>query len=568
MEWRFHTHLVLSAVAVPITMAVTYAAWKRRRTPVILSFFLLMLVCSVWAVSSFLTSVAPSEPLAVFFELRLRMAAVSLLPVFFLLFALDYSGYRTWLRPGRLALLLAVPLVTQILLWTPLHPLFIEATELHRLGSFLVRQRARFGPWFPVHRAYSYALVAASLVVLLLQIMRSSHFYRRQAMILFFGMVFVVGANAVANLTIPAHDGSPTTWLDWTVPAFTVSGVAWGWALFRAGLLDVMPVALDAVFGSMNDAVLVLNHEDRLVDLNPAGTRLIGVARTHAIGARLSEVAPDLSALASRGENSEQRAEITVADRVLEVRLSPLQEARGRRVGRLAVLRDITERAQMIKDLDAYARTVAHDLKDPLSVILGYVEVARSREGAIDEQAAGYLKRASETGEQMAGIINELLLLASVRSSEQVSTGALDMARIVHQATQRLAPQIERTGAAIVLPSGWPAARGYAAWVEEIWANYVSNALKYGEHPLRIELGAEPAGAAARFWVHNNGPGLTAEARTRLFREHSRLDPEQATGHGLGLAIVLRIAKKLGGNAGVDSEPGQGTRFWFTLPQA
>ena len=118
-------------------------------------------------------------------------------------------------------------------------------------------------------------------------------------------------------------------------------------------------------------------------------------------------------------------------------------------------------------------------------------------------------------------------------------------------------------------PSEWPSAMGHAPWVEEVWVNYLSNAIKYGgseSEPPRIELGAETqADGMIRFWVHDNGPGIAPEDQARLFTPFTRLDQARATGHGLGLSIVRRIAEKLGGQASVDSQVGQGSTFSFTL---
>ena len=124
--------------------------------------------------------------------------------------------------------------------------------------------------------------------------------------------------------------------------------------------------------------------------------------------------------------------------------------------------------------------------------------------------------------------------------------------------------------AEIIIPDEWPRALGYEPWVEEVWANYISNALKYGGHPLRVELGAdvEPDGMV-RFWVRDNGDGIAEEERARLFTPFTRLDKNSdRKGHGLGLSIVKRIVEKLGGRVVVESEAGQGSTFSFTLPSA
>ena len=100
-----------------------------------------------------------------------------------------------------------------------------------------------------------------------------------------------------------------------------------------------------------------------------------------------------------------------------------------------------------------------------------------------------------------------------------------------------------------------------------MWANYLSNAIKYGGPSPRVELGAtEQADGKVRFWVRDNGPGIPAEKQAGLFRSFTRLDQARAKGHGLGLSIVQRIVEKLGGQVGVESEVGRGSVFAFSLP--
>jgi len=172
----------------------------------------------------------------------------------------------------------------------------------------------------------------------------------------------------------------------------------------------------------------------------------------------------------------------------------------------------------------------------------------------------------------MNNIVDELMLLGEVRKTGKQST-SLDMASIVEQAQQRVADIIAQYLAEIILPDAnkWPQAVGYGPWVEEVWVNYLSNALKYGGRPPRIELGATPQpNGMIRFWVRDNGNGLGPEDQARVFTPFTRLDQVRAKGHGLGLSIVQRIVEKLGGQVGVESEglPGRGSLFFFTLPDA
>jgi signal transduction histidine kinase len=221
-------------------------------------------------------------------------------------------------------------------------------------------------------------------------------------------------------------------------------------------------------------------------------------------------------------------------------------------------------------ELDAFARTVAHDLKNPLNAVIGYSEmlIAECMPNTVpDEEMIETLHLVQQSGRKMVNIIDALLLLAGVSKQTQVETHSLDMADIITQVKQRLSYMIREYQANLQLPETWPTAQGYAPWIEEVWTNYLSNGMKYGGRPPRLELGAtvEDKGMV-RFWVRDNGPGLSAEAKAKLFTPFTRLHTGRAEGHGLGLSIVQQVVEKLGGKVGVDSQEGEGSLFYFTLP--
>jgi signal transduction histidine kinase len=138
---------------------------------------------------------------------------------------------------------------------------------------------------------------------------------------------------------------------------------------------------------------------------------------------------------------------------------------------------------------------------------------------------------------------------------------------IVQEVLVRLSYLIESSEAQISQLENWPPCRGYAPWIEEIWANYISNAIKYGGHPPLIELGATPLDhQRVKFWVQDNGEGIPLEDADRLFNPHVRLDNIRATGSGLGLSIVRRIASRLEGEVGYEAVENGGSRFYFILP--
>ena len=221
------------------------------------------------------------------------------------------------------------------------------------------------------------------------------------------------------------------------------------------------------------------------------------------------------------------------------------------------------------EELDAFAHTVAHDLKSPLANLLMFIQI-------LEEGYTSITQEEMELGTQALGrnarkainIVEELLLLASVRKEDVTRTG-LNMRMIVEEACRRLEDMTEHYDGHIEIADHWPTAVGYAPWIEEVWINYLSNALKYGGESPCIKVGAEQTEQRmVRCWVKDGGPGIAPQEQAQLFLPFTKLDQTTTKGTGLGLSIVRRIVEKLGGEVGVRSEGilGKGSTFYFTLP--
>ncbi len=220
------------------------------------------------------------------------------------------------------------------------------------------------------------------------------------------------------------------------------------------------------------------------------------------------------------------------------------------------------------EELDAYAHTVAHDLKNPLSVIIAAADVINEVADLSRKELKEFLQQIKATAFEMNSIIDSLLLLSEVRKVESPME-PVDMATVVDKVRNRLKFQIKEQRGRLIYPKAWPTTIGYGPWIEEVWANYISNALKYGGPSPRVELGATcQSDGMVRFWTRDKGQGVPSEARTCLFTPFTQLGKSHKGGHGLGLSIVLHIVEKLGGQVGVESEVGKGSLFYFTLPVA
>jgi signal transduction histidine kinase len=221
-----------------------------------------------------------------------------------------------------------------------------------------------------------------------------------------------------------------------------------------------------------------------------------------------------------------------------------------------------------------------------MGTTVGYASMLRSVYRKIPEsEILENLDNIITSTVHMSEIVDALLLLSQVRKLDDVPIDAMDMGTMVIKALDRMEGYIEESEAQIVFPPNWPFTIGYGPWIVEVWVNYISNAIKYGGRPEKgvkpvVQLGWDVAassqdngptsdaenGSMLRFWVLDNGWGLSEEEQKKLFIEFSRLNAQVSEGHGLGLSIVKRIVEKLGGKVGVESIPDKGNLFYFTLP--
>ncbi len=234
----------------------------------------------------------------------------------------------------------------------------------------------------------------------------------------------------------------------------------------------------------------------------------------------------------------------------------------------LTLQAEIKQSEQIINELDAYADNVAHDLRNPIGVIVGFGGLLdMNLSNTLDEESRSYLNNMLAAADKMNDIVESLLTLARARK-EQILPQVVNMDVVLDEALKRVQPLVTQQQATIERKSLLPMAMGNASWLEDAFVNYISNGIKYGGTPPRIVIGGtQQDNGFIRYWVQDNGPGLDAEAIRLLFKKFERLGQAKIEGHGLGLTIVKTIIEKLGGTVQVESSgiAGKGCTFSFTL---
>lgn len=261
---------------------------------------------------------------------------------------------------------------------------------------------------------------------------------------------------------------------------------------------------------------------------------------------------------------------------LLETQKAPFYGPDGEVAGIVGISRDITERKisetllkESNEELDAFVKTVAHDLRSPITPIIGYAEMLRENyKDQLDEQGLSYLSGIENAGAEMLSLMESLLSLARAgtlkRPVERVSTDEV-VARVI----KNLGANISSAGVVFQIDP-LPSVHVPKTYLTQIFDNLISNAIRYaGKSGGLIEVGGEQAGKQIRFFVRDHGSGISEQERKHVFEIFYRgTNKGKVKGSGIGLAIVYKIARNCGGRAWVEKTHGGGCTFWVEMEDA
>jgi PAS domain S-box-containing protein len=375
----------------------------------------------------------------------------------------------------------------------------------------------------------------------------------------------------------------------------------------------------------MADIVIVIDIQNRVVDLNPAALRAIGCKVSEAIGQPASKILSNWSDLVARYRDvMEMRSEIVVGEtgeqHTFDLHITPLHDKRDHLTGRLVVLRDITLRkqaeavlqkahdelerrveerttkllvtneqlkreieerkraeealkqktealARSNQELEQFAYIASHDLQEPLRMVTNYVQLlARRYKGKLDSNADDFIDFAVDGANRMYSLINDLLAYSRVGTRGKPFEPT-NCEMILQKSLNNLKMTMEETGA-VVTHDSLPTVMADDLLLGQLFQNLIGNAIKFrGSEPSRVHISASRNGSGWTFSIRDNGIGIAPEYSERIFvifqRLHSR---EEYPGTGIGLAICKKIVEHHGGRIWVESELGKGSTFYFTLP--
>ena len=325
---------------------------------------------------------------------------------------------------------------------------------------------------------------------------------------------------------------------------------------------------LETILTGLEESVIVLDHDNRLILINRKACQAFGVEDKNLTGKRIHEIIHHqelLEILSEKRHLTPSRVEITLEDgRVLNAQFTQIPE-----IGLVVTMQDITHLKELDRIKSDFVNTVSHDLRSPLTAILGYVELI-DRVGAVNDQQKEFIRRVQISVHNITSLINDLLDLGRIEAGFDARNEIVPFSPIINYAVDGLRNRAAEKSLELTLdiPENLPEVLGNPVRLRQMMGNLIANSIKYTSEGGKIEVYARAESEQIIIQVRDNGLGVPPSDQPYIFDKFYRASnvPIDTPGTGLGLAIVKSIVENHLGRIWVDSIPGEETTFTVVMP--
>ena len=546
--------LVLSSIVSAILIGLLL---KRKKSRVNTYLMLLLISIFIWSFTDLLNLFSTSLSEKVFWTNSTYFGS-AILPVFWILFVLEYIGKGEMITRFRIFLLSIIPIVSIILLWTnDYHHLMRESINLVTISGVLATSKI-YGHWFWLELVYNYLLMFLGMTMLYNSLSITHNIYRKQGIIFLVGILVPWVSNFISVFNTIEF---PT---DMTSVSFSITAIVVFWGITRMQLLDIIPTAHQKFFESIPDGVIILGGIKQVVDLNPPAESLIGIKISDAREKKFSELPivwqEFLDLYNKYGKNKEYHGTISKEDKFYEISILGIYTKEEIFMGQLIVLHDITKRRRMdiklkdsnkqIEDLNETLQIVnkilRHDLLNKLTVMKSALWLYEEKN---DKTLLDKLDRSIDGG---------IELIERIRDLESFIIGK---GEIIQISIKKIAEDVSNSMNIPIAINGNATALADQA-LFSVFENIMRNSIIHGKTD-RIDIDISSKDKVCEIRIIDYGQGIPEFIKENIFEEG--LSYGDNKGSGLGLYIVKKTIERYGGTIKLEDNKPKGAIFIIKL---
>ncbi len=562
-----------------ITIFLALFAWNKRSFSTSIVLFYILLAISIWSLF-YGMELASTKITTIRTYLAIQYLGISTTPVFLLIFAAKYTKTDGWLLPLRLKLLFVIPLITVIMVATnSIHYLFYSISEVRYTEGYWFHFMEP-GPFYWLHIVYSYILIFIGLVFFVRMYFKVEKRNRLKLIFIIFGAIvpYVVSIAYIAGF-------KPYGFLDTTPLGFILMGIVLTIGIFSVNLFIVNPLALDLLFDNIPDAIFVVDDDSMIVSANPSARTLLKMNHSTKKAIRHGNYNKELQSVLVDPQNDKD--EVQIKGRIYSKTVKDVIDSKGEQLGKLLLLRDITESKRAEEALkeserqlreinatkDKFFSIIAHDLRNPFNSIVGFssllVDEVKQKDFSNIEEYSGIILDSSQ---RAMDLLNNLMEWSSSQTGRiEFKPEDIDLGSLINEVIELLSDMASRKS--IYISMSVPENIKICAdkhMVASILRNLISNAIKFTNKEGSIVVTTKKSDNQLQVSVADNGVGMNNEVLDKLFRIEtcvvSTTGTENEKGNGLGLLLCKEFVERHGGRIWAESEPGKGSIFYFTFP--
>jgi len=556
----------------------------RRYELVVRWFGYMLFSIGIWSLSYGFELLSTTLEQMLFWQ-NIEYLGIVFIPVFWLLFILKFTGRDKYLTIKNFIWILSIPVITLLMVWTnSFHYLHFKSISIDFSESFPLLS-VEFGPWYYVYTLYFYIILALGVVMLIKEYRNSDPMFKRQNLIVLLAALIPWIAN-LANLV----GFKPMGHIEVTPFAFILTVFMFSIGFSRFKLMDIIPIARAKVLESMKEGLIVMDHLDRIIDLNREIKMILSISGESLIGKNIDSVFPNQPELFEYiNDRKDGRLKIELQRNgypiFMDVSITALFENKDSYNGLIILTRDITRQVgienrfriqsdQLIatnKLKDRLFSIIAHDLRSPLINLNEVIRMMNS--GMIsDAEFKLFMPQLSNNIGYTTGLLENLLFWSrSQLQGEIIKPVYFNIKGITDNITALFESTI-RDKDIITENNLDPFSLVYADvdMIQLIVRNLISNAIKFSEHGKSITITSVINRKEFIMCISDSGVGISKENQNKLFEQETfttrGTDNEEGT--GLGLFLCKDFIEKNGGKIWVESKIGVGTKFFVQIPNS